>query len=192
MAFSSAATISNLDQPPQLTPATQTGRRDFASVYAEHSRPIYYLTLRLLGDSTRAEDAVHDVFLKAFRNLAGFRSAASMRTWLYRIAINHCQNLQHTWHQRHVTTTDDPLVLDAAPLRQESPLCVAEARELGVRIQRALDAIAIDYRLILLLVADDELTYEEVGVLTRQSADAVRGKLYRARKAFALEFQKTA
>jgi RNA polymerase sigma-70 factor (ECF subfamily) len=190
MAFSPAATLPSLDQP--LTPDPEPGRRDFASVYAEHARPIYYLTLRLLGDATRAEDAVHDVFLKAFRNLDGFRDAASIRTWLYRIAINHCQNLQHTWHQRHITATDDPLILDAAPLRQENPLRVVEARELGERIQRALDAIAVDYRLILLLVADEELTYEEVGVLTRQSADAVRGKLYRARKAFALEFQKTA
>jgi DNA-directed RNA polymerase specialized sigma24 family protein len=42
------------------------------------------------------------------------------------------------------------------------------------------------------LVADKELSYEQVGTLTEQSADAVRGKLHRARKAFAALFQKTA
>jgi DNA-directed RNA polymerase specialized sigma24 family protein len=49
-----------------------------------------------------------------------------------------------------------------------------------------------EYRLLLLLVADQQLSYEEIGELTEQTADAVRGKLHRARKAFAAAFQKTA
>ena len=42
------------------------------AVYQEHSRPIYYLALRMLGDPTQAEDATHDVFLKAYRKLGDF------------------------------------------------------------------------------------------------------------------------
>jgi DNA-directed RNA polymerase specialized sigma24 family protein len=49
-----------------------------------------------------------------------------------------------------------------------------------------------EYRLLLLLVADRELRYEEIGALTNQTADAVRGKLHRARKAFSVHFKKTA
>ncbi|MRR32914.1 hypothetical protein EG834_21860, partial [bacterium] len=45
----------------------------FGEVYEEHSRAIYYLTLRLLGDPDKAEDATHDVFLKAFRKIDQFR-----------------------------------------------------------------------------------------------------------------------
>ena len=64
--------------------------------------------------------------------------------------------------------------------------------ELGGRIQRALDGLPEEYRILLLLVADQELSYEEIAGLTHQTADAVRGKLHRARKAFGLEFRKTA
>ena len=78
----------------------------------------------------------------------------------------------------------------AAPA--ESPLRVLETKELGERIQKALEALTEEYRLLLLLVADDELSYEEVATLTEQTADAVRGKLHRARKAFAVHFAKTA
>ena len=46
--------------------------------------------------------------------------------------------------------------------------------------------------LLLLLVADEQLSYNQVGALTEQTPDAVRGKLHRARKAFAELFQKTA
>jgi len=54
-----------------------------------------------------------------------------------------------------------------------------------------LDALPSEYSLLLLLVADEQLSYQEIGSLTDQTADAVRGKLYRARRAFVTEFQKT-
>jgi RNA polymerase sigma-70 factor, ECF subfamily len=164
----------------------------FADLYQEHSRAIFYLALRLLSDPQKAEDATHDVFLKAFKKMDQFRGEASWRTWLYRIAINHCRNLQQTWNERHMVTNADDAVWETAAARTDSPLRVLETKELGQRIQKALDGLPDEYRLLLLLVADEQLSYEEVGALTEQTADAVRGKLHRARKAFAVLFQKTA
>jgi RNA polymerase sigma-70 factor (ECF subfamily) len=164
---------------------------EFASLYDEHSRAIFYLTLRFLGDPQKAEDATHDVFLKAFRRLDQFRGEAAVRTWLYRIAINHCQNLCQSWHNRHVQANSDDLVFAEAVAKTDSPLRVLETKELGQRIQKTLDALSPEYQLLLLLVADDELSYEEIAALVGQSADAVRGKLHRARKAFAARFEKT-
>lgn len=172
----------------------QTGWADseFAQLYVEHSRAIYYLALRFLGDPQRAEDATHDVFLKAFRKRTQFRGESSWRTWLYRIAINHCRNLLQAWHERHVLTTADESLWERAPAPSDSPFRVLETKELGQRIQQALDGLPGEYRLLLLLVADEQLSYDQVATLTDQTPDAVRGKLHRARKAFAIQFQKTA
>jgi RNA polymerase sigma-70 factor (ECF subfamily) len=163
---------------------------EFADLYAEHSRAIFYLALRFLGDPQKAEDATHDVFLKAFRKMDQFRGEASWRTWLYRIAINHCRNLQQSWNERHMFSNADEAIWDNAVAQTDSPLRVLETKELGEQIQKALDALPDEYRLLLLLIADERLSYEEVGALTEQSADAVRGKLHRARKAFAAIFKK--
>ncbi len=164
---------------------------EISGLYEEHSRAIYYLSLRFLGDPQKAEDATHDVFLKAFRKLDQFRGEASARTWLYRIAINHCQNLRQAWHERHVYSNADDSVWENSAAKDESPLRVLETKELGQRIQKTLDALSDEYRLLLLLVADEELSYDEIAVLVNQSADAVRGKLHRARKAFAAHFERT-
>jgi RNA polymerase sigma-70 factor (ECF subfamily) len=161
---------------------------EFAACYAEHSRGIYYLTLRFLGDPQKAEDATHDVFLKAFRKLDHFRGEASMRTWLYRIAVNHCQNVRQSWHERHVYSNADEAVWANLAAKTDSPLAVLETKELGQRIQKTLDELSDEYRLLLLLVAEEELSYEEIGAMLEQTADAVRGKLHRARKAFAAHF----
>jgi RNA polymerase sigma-70 factor, ECF subfamily len=174
------------DQAPAKWASTE-----FAHLYAEHSRAIFYLALRFLGDPAKAEDATHDVFLKAFRKMDQFRGEASWRTWLYRIAINHCRNLQQSWHDRHMFSNADEAIWETAVAQADSPLRVLEIKELGERIQNTLDALPDEYRLLLLLVADQDLSYEEVGELTQQSPDAVRGKLHRARKAFAAHFQKS-
>jgi RNA polymerase sigma-70 factor (ECF subfamily) len=159
-------------------------------LYTAHSRAIYYLALRFLGDPQKAEDACHDVFLKALRKFDQFRGEASARTWLYRIAINHCRNLQQTWYERHMFPNSDAAVWENATGGQ-SPLRILETKELGARIQKALDGLSPEYRLLLLLVSDQELSYQQIGALTEQSPDAVRGKLHRARKAFAALFAKS-
>jgi len=178
----------------QRADEAQTGWADteFAELYTEHSRAIYYLALRFLGNPQKAEDATHDVFLKAFLKRDQFRGESSWRTWLYRIALNHCRNLQQAWHERNVFTTADESLWERVPVASDSPLRVLETKELGQRIQQALDVLPGEYRLLLLLIADDKLSYEQVAELTEQTADAVRGKLHRARKAFAVHFQKTA
>ena len=164
---------------------------EFGLIYEQHSRPIYYLALRMLAEPAQAEDATHDIFLKAFRNMRQFRGESAVRTWLYRIAINHCQNLLQSWHRRTMVSNVDDSFWDHSSGKTETPLRLLETAELGERIQKTLDRLPEEYRLLLLLVADQELGYEQIGELTGQTSDAVRGKLHRARKAFALFFQQS-
>ena len=177
---------------PMAAPPAPGGDEAFGVVYTEHSRQVFYLALRMLGDETMAEDATHDVFLKAWKNLDSFRGDANIRTWLYRITINHCQNLSGSWHRRTMVNNVDDVVWDNSAAAEPTPLRVLETKELGQRIHATMAKLPEEYRLMLLLVADEKLSYDEVAELTGQTADAVRGKLHRARKAFIQFFQKTA
>src|SRR5271155_2155542 len=93
----------------QLLPAA------LSALYADHTPAIYYLALRFLGDPQKAEDATHDVCLKALRHLDQFRREASARTWLYRIAINHCKNMRAAWHDRHIQPGSDTDFFERLP-----------------------------------------------------------------------------
>jgi RNA polymerase sigma-70 factor (ECF subfamily) len=165
---------------------------DFEKVYAAHSQPVYYLALRFLGDPVHAQDAAHDVFVKAFRSFGDFRGDSEVRTWLYRITLHHCTNLRQRWSSRNIHLAEDASVLEGEPSAVRDPLKALETKELGQRIQNALDQLPDEYRCLLLLVADQDLSYEQVGQITQQTTDAVRGKLHRARKAFSAVFAKTA
>lgn len=183
--------VEETSSDPPIAPAALPLESEFAVLYEQHHRQIFYLALRLLGDPGQAEDATHDVFIKAYRKIGEFRGDAAVRTWLYRIALNHCSNLRQSWHARNVHVQADDTVFDLAVGTSENPLRMLEISELGERIRKTLEAMPDEYRILLLLVADDELSYNEVAELTKQSTDAVRGKLHRARKAFTMAFQKT-
>ena len=172
-------------------------RLEFDQLYTEHSQAIFYLALRMLGSSAAAEDATHDVFLKAYRKMDQFRGAAKPRTWLYRITINHCINTKNSWKSRHIVHAGFPETYESMPDKlprseypSQRPDNALQHKELGERIQRTLDLLSEEYRLLLLLIADEKLSYEEIAELTQQSTDSVRGKLYRARKAFSSQFEK--
>ena len=194
-----------MSQPPSHTPVPPEpgmpaesgnvpqaqGPGEFGQIYAEYGRQVYYIALRLLGDPTLAEDATHDVFVKVYKSLDKFRGDSCIRTWLYRITMNHCQNLLKSWQQRNVFSNPEEVQFDAQVGREETPLEVLETEELGSRIQVTLDKLPLEYRKLLLLVADEELSYEQIAEITGQSVDAVRGKLHRARKSFAQLFRQT-
>ncbi|MSU35490.1 MAG: RNA polymerase sigma factor [Pedosphaera sp.] len=180
-----------MSDPPAATAVPTSLESEFAILYEKHHRQIFYLALRLLGDPGQAEDATHDVFIKAYRKIGEFRGDADVRTWLYRITLNHCSNLRQSWHARNVHVQADDTVFELAVGTSENPLRMLEISELGERIRKTLEGMPDEYRVLLLLVADDELSYNEIAELTKQSADAVRGKLHRARKAFTMAFQKT-
>jgi len=179
-------------EPPAEDRGACWSSAEFGAIYEEHARPIYYLALRFLADPVLAEDAAQDVFLKAWRKFGAFRGDSAIRTWLYRITINHCQNLLQSWQRRHIFPQPDEIVHEAASGSADSPLRLLETKELGEVIQKTLGGLPEEYRLLLLLVADEELSYNDVAELTGQTADAVRGKLHRARKAFAACFRRYA
>lgn len=181
-----------VEQMPFVGVAPEWADSGFAAIYAANAQAIYYLALRMLGNAALAEDATHDVFLKAYRKFAEFRGDAAVRTWLYRIGINHCRNLLQSWNARSMVTNVDDAVWDRAASAGDSPLRVLETKELGERIRKTMDGLPPEYRELLLLVADEELSYQEVADLTGQSVDAVRGKLHRARRVFAAAFAGTA
>ena len=60
----------------------------FEYLYGLHSRRVYAVCLRMVGDTTEAEDLTQEAFLRLFRNIYTFRGESAFSTWLYRLVIN--------------------------------------------------------------------------------------------------------
>src|SRR5215211_4539355 len=72
-----------------------------AELVGEHQRMVVQLAMNLLGDRDEALDLSQEVFLRVFCTIHRFRGQSSLRTWIYRIAVNQARNRRRFWRRRH-------------------------------------------------------------------------------------------
>src|SRR5215471_6489326 len=83
---------SDSDEREVVARAARGDRDAFRAIYETYSERILNLIYYWLGDRLAAEDVLQIVFMKVYRGLSGFRFEAALSTWIYRIALNECQN----------------------------------------------------------------------------------------------------
>ena len=160
-------------------------------------QPVYNLALRLLNDPSDASDVVQEVFLKVFRNVVHFRGQSSLKTWIFRIAINEAHN-QRRWFFRHRNrevgmddAPDDPrnraetLADDA-----QSPFDYVFDQERHSMIEAALKRISPTFREAVVLRDITDLSYEEIADVLRVSLGTVKSRILRGREALRQELEK--
>src|SRR5256886_6000858 len=78
---------------------------------AHYHQPVYSLVYRILNDPADAADTTQEVFLKVFRGIKRFHGEASLKTWVYRIALHEASNQRRWWfrHKRRETSMEAPL-----------------------------------------------------------------------------------
>src|ERR1700744_1882108 len=133
-----------------LVPELKSGSEQaFALLIAQYSHPIYSLIARSLRDPADAADVTQEVFVKVFRSISGFHGEASLRTWIYRIALREASNQRRWWcrHKKQELTIDAPLeneegetscLADALAAGGASPLECVERIETRDRVEAAL------------------------------------------------------
>lgn len=151
-------------------------------LYAKYSGKVYGFARRFLGDEQHAEDVTQEVFLRVFRKLASFRGDAKFSTWLFRETRNSCKNKRRTLDR--LQRFDPQRFREQRTDFEGPPERHIDGRLLQSRIDVALARLTEEQRTVLLLKAVKELSYREIGELFGQSENQIRGKLYRARKAF--------
>lgn len=165
-----------------------------AELVAEHQRMVVQLAVNLLGDREEALDLSQEVFLRVFRTIGRFRGQSSLRTWIYRIAINQARNRHRFWRRRHRA---DQVSLDQHVAAHGEFVSAGEARpdrmlaqkELAARLQSALDHLPFDQRIAIVLREIDGLSYDEIAYSLGVAVGTVKSRLTRARHALRQELR---
>ena len=159
-----------------------------AELVGEHQRMVVQLATNLLGDRDEALDLSQEVFLRVFRTIHRFRGHSTLRTWIYRIAVNQARNRHRFWRRRHHY---DQVSLDAhIAAHGEFPSMLGlrpdrafEQKALGARLQQALDRLPFDQRTAIVLREIDGLSYEDIAFTLGVAIGTVKSRLTRARQA---------
>jgi RNA polymerase sigma-70 factor (ECF subfamily) len=156
---------------------------------------------RVLDDPSDAADTTQEVFIKVFRGIKRFHSNASLKTWIYRIALHEAFNQRRWWFRhRGRETSIEPAVSkegECSPALKEvlvdeapSPLQNVFSAELQACVEIELKAIAEPYRTTVILRDIEELSYEEIAEVMNVSLGTVKSRLMRGRDALRKRLQR--
>ena len=164
----------------------------FEAIVRAHQDRVYSFCARMLSDREDALDAAQEVFLSAWRNLAGFRGEAALSTWLLRIAANRCLNRirrRKSLSEREAPWPEPPegaeegFLFQPAGGEADRPDRLAETCETGEILTDALSRLDPGSRWIVLLSDVEGFSYGEIAVLADVPVGTVKSRLHRARMA---------
>jgi RNA polymerase sigma-70 factor (ECF subfamily) len=156
-------------------------------LFDRYQAPLAAYLYRVLGCREDAEEAVADVFVRVWRSAAGFMGDASIKNWLYRIALHVAIDLlrrRRRAPQSVVPFADlDAHLAAAAGDEPEQAFLDAYQHERDRHaLQGALGRIGAEDRVLLGLLYFEGCSYETICALTGYSLATVKSRLYRARQ----------
>ncbi|HET6597940.1 MAG TPA: sigma-70 family RNA polymerase sigma factor [Anaerolineales bacterium] len=155
----------------------------FAVLVAEHQRYVYNLAQRILQNEEEALDLAQETFVRAWTALPNFRGQSLFRTWLYRIVTNLCYNRLPHLRQSLTELGDDVIAeLPEPDTAFGDPVYGTESRELRSYLHQAIDHLDENYRLLIALRYQNELSYEEIATMLNLPLGTVKTGLFRAKQ----------
>jgi RNA polymerase sigma-70 factor, ECF subfamily len=147
----------------------------FARLIDQHKGHVLRVCVRLLGNLEDAKDVAQETFFQAFLALGRFREDSRFATWLYRIAVNLCQNAL-----RRQSPSLEPL---AASFRDPSltPEATLLRRERGWRVDQALQRLSPELRLAVVLRDVLGFSYAEIAATLEIPLGTVKSRISAAR-----------
>jgi RNA polymerase sigma-70 factor (ECF subfamily) len=170
-------TLSNQDADVELVERYLAGDMTaFDEIMIRYERQIYRVCYRFVENREDAMDLAQEVFIKAFEHLATFRRESTLKTWLYRIAMNHCINHVKKHSQEFVEVTEYTGSTGASVQSQ------LEEREQRAHFRHMVQQLPPKQKAILELRIHEQLSYEEIAKISGRSVSTIKASVF-----FALE-----
>jgi RNA polymerase sigma-70 factor (ECF subfamily) len=162
---------------PALVEALRAGDPQAARLLIERYQGVVFgLCYRMLSHRQDAEDVAQETFLRALGAFAGFDTARPLRPWLLEIAANRCRTAL-AQRARRPTLSSAEAVEDRVDPRPG----LADPEDLAGELERGLQGLRPDYRLVFVLFHEQNLSYEEIAQAIARPVGTVKTWLHRAR-----------
>jgi RNA polymerase sigma-70 factor (ECF subfamily) len=174
------------DEPRMIASILAGDAQLFHELIRPYERRVYAMALSFLRNEADAEDAAQEAFLKAFRNLAGFRGDAKFGTWLVSITLNEARSRIRRRDAIMMESLDEPDEdgkTSPALLRdwKEIPSEALERKEVRSLLHKAITALPMIYREVFQLRDIEELSVSEAAEVLGITSASVKVRLHRAR-----------
>ena len=160
-----------------LVEACLAGTREaFDVIVQRNQRQIYQLCYRFAGNHEDASDLAQDVFIRAYRGLAGFKGNSALATWLYRIAVNVCLNRASVKAPKLSALS----AADHVDHRVERADATLMRGERAAEVRAAIARLPNKQRATLILRVYHDLPHDQIAGILGTSVGAVKANFFHA------------
>lgn len=163
--------------------AVRAGDRDAFRVLVEkHSRMVFRLAYRMTDNEQDAEEVVQESFLRAYKNIDGFKSQSNFGTWLYRIATNCCLDLlgKRKGQQSHMPLQDDEGEEMPLPTPQPGPERMLLSAEMKAKLAEAMKSLTPQEHVAFVMRHFEGSSIEEIGRTLSIKDGSAKNTVFRA------------
>jgi RNA polymerase sigma-70 factor (ECF subfamily) len=156
----------------------QGDRRAFEEFVDAYGSRVHRLVKRYVTNPDDADDLTQSIFIELFRCIGSFRGEASLQTWVYRVALNHC--MRHCRRSRPPLTPYDEEAIEAMADPRPGPALEAARVELSEQVQGALQGLSPLHRDVVVLHELHGLSYQECAEVLEVPVGTVKSRLANA------------
>ena len=152
----------------------------FTTLYRRYAGKVFAKCISMLGDEALARDAVQDIFIKVFLNLARFSEQSSFSTWLYSITYNFCIDLIRKKKKIPVLLSDD-----VGRIGDEAEVDIPDSVLLEMkhdRLEKVLAKLPEGDRIILLMKYMDDMSIKDIADFFQKTESAIKMQIMRAKQ----------
>ena len=174
-----------LMEEKELIKKAQSGdKKALAELVKKYEQTIYNFSFKICRNKNYAEQIMQETFYSMVKSLHQFDHNSKLSTWLYRIVANHCLMMARKIKSRSFVSLDDDENLFEEKYTADwgsIPYKETENEELKSILDKAIQNLSPDYRVVFLLRDVEGLSTEETAQVTDLSVPAVKSRLHRAR-----------
>jgi len=159
------------------SPSLTTDIAAFEELYRSHGGRMKSVAMNLLRNTSDAEDAVQEAFLKLHRSWASFKGESTLSTWLYRILVNTCYDMG----RRRKRTPEPPKASDDESLPPE-PNAPVHDHPLRITIERAVERLREPQRSVFLLFEVEGFKHREIAEILEIPEGTSKHALFTAKR----------
>ncbi|PIQ89756.1 MAG: hypothetical protein COV72_01530 [Candidatus Omnitrophica bacterium CG11_big_fil_rev_8_21_14_0_20_42_13] len=153
----------------------------FEEIYRKTSAFVYNVARHITASAEDADEVTQDVFIKIYNNLGGFNFLSSLKTWIYRIAVNTALNHKKASGRHLNRRADYDITLKTAAAKEEAKDNL-DSQAKKDKLRRLLDALSSEQRACIVLREIEGMDYKEIAAALKIKINTVRTRLKRARE----------
>jgi len=159
----------------------------FEKLIEGYQKKVYNIAYRMVQNQEDASDIAQEVFIKVFKSIVHFKEESSFSTWLYRITVNVCLDELRKRKKTNVISINSVIQAENSEFTMQledtgkRPEEILEEKELRSEINRAINKLSDDHRLVIQLRDIYGLSYEEISDILQCSLGTVKSRINRAR-----------